>query len=210
MINIILVSATRFEIEPALRFLNTFNSDKISVTPCITNVGMVNTAFELGKQAGKNFDIAINAGIAGSFGRYKTGGVVQVAEDCFSELGAEDDDEFISIDTLGFGIQKLSIKNVLVNEVTEALPKASGITVNTTHGHEGNIKKIAERYNADVETMEGAAFIHAANAFGWQAIQLRAISNKVEKRNKEAWDIPLAIKALNEKLIELINIINSH
>jgi len=210
MIHIILVSATRFEIEPTLRFLYTLNTDKISVTICITNVGMVNTAFELGRLAGKKFDIAINAGIAGSFGKYKAGDVVNVTADCFSELGAEDDQEFLSIDALGFGKQQVSLLHVLENELTKHIPKAAGITVNTTHGNEASIKKAAERYHADVETMEGAAFIHAANVFGWQAIQLRAVSNKVEKRNKANWHIPLAIQALNETLIELLTLINSH
>ena len=44
--------------------------------------------------------LAINAGVAGSFGEYDEGEVVNVPDDCFSELGAEDDEEFLSIDFL--------------------------------------------------------------------------------------------------------------
>jgi futalosine hydrolase len=39
-------------------------------------------------------------------------------------------------------------------------------------------------------------------------IQLRAVSNYVEKRNKDAWNIPLAIENLNKQLIAIINDFN--
>lgn len=204
MIKIILVSATPFEIEPTRQFLQNFVPVNSSVTTCVTGVGMVNTAFELGKLNGQQFDIAINAGIAGSFGALAKGDVVNVTQDCFAELGAENDTEFLSIDELGFGTQHVAIKHKLYNTVIEKLPVATGITVNTTHGHEASIEKLKARYNADVETMEGAAFIHAANAYGWQSLQLRSVSNAVEKRNRDNWNIPLAINNLNATLIDLI------
>ncbi|WP_431199504.1 hypothetical protein ACRQ5D_10000 [Mucilaginibacter sp. P25] len=41
-------------------------------------------------------------------------------------------------------------------------------------------------------------------------MQIRAVSNYVEKRNREAWNIGLAIKNLNTFAIDLVNqIINS-
>jgi futalosine hydrolase len=216
MIKVILVSATVFEIEPTLLFLehfkaakpHTFIFGKLEIEVCITRVGMVNTAFELGKIAGKHFDIAINAGVAGSFGEYDPGDVVNVTDDCFSELGAEDGSRFLSIDVLGLGEQKTGLFNLVHNPVTDKLPMVSGITVNTVHGNKESIEKVINEFKADVETMEGAAFIHAANVFHWRAIQLRAISNRVERRNKENWQMPLAIKNLNEVLIELIKNLN--
>ncbi|WP_317898802.1 phosphorylase family protein [Aurantibacillus circumpalustris] len=212
MLKIILVSATRLEIEPTLLFLEHYRSEKqhtfifgkLEIETCITQVGMVNTAFELGKFVGRNFDIAINAGLAGSFGEYDAGEVLNVTDDCFSELGAEDGTNFISSDVLGLGEQRVGFNNLIHNLVTDKLPMTSGITVNTVHGDEDTIEKIKKAYKPGVETMEGAAFIQAANAFNWRGIQLRAISNKVEKRNKNNWQIPLAIKNLNEVLIELI------
>jgi len=35
-------------------------------------------------------------------------------------------------------------------------------------------------------------------------LQIRSISNYVEPRNKDNWDLPLAISNLNNTLIELI------
>ena len=71
----------------------------------ITGVGMVATAFALGKHLAVNtYDLVVNLGIAGSFDRnIALGEVVEITEDTFAELGAEDDDEFIPIDDLGFG-----------------------------------------------------------------------------------------------------------
>lgn len=210
MTGILLVSATPFEIEPTQAFLRTHVLNNCTVTTCITGVGMVNTAFELGKLNGRAFDLAINAGIAGSFGAFKKGEVINIMRDRFSELGAEDGAEFLSIDAMGFGKQEAILEHVIENAVTERLPKGCGITVNQVHGFEPSIQKITVRCQPDVETMEGAAFIHAANAFGWKAIQLRAISNMVETRNRANWDIPLAIKKLNEVIIDLLKIVNEH
>ena len=39
-------------------------------------------------------------------------------------------------------------------------------------------------------------------------LQLRSISNYVEERNKANWDIPLAIKNLNDKLSEVIDVLS--
>jgi futalosine hydrolase len=216
MKTVLLVSATEFEIEPALEFLKnhkgikprTYLFGKIEVEVCITGVGMVSTAFELGKLAGRNFDAVINAGVAGNFGLYKIGDVVNVTKECFSELGAEDDEKFLSLDELGLGKQKLQMNNRLQAEAIKSLPQAFGITVNTVHGNEESIRKVISLYQPEIESMEGGAFIYAANAFNWRAIELRALSNHVEKRNRENWDLPLAIKNLNAVVIELIKELN--
>lgn len=211
MTKIILVSATVFEIEPTLRFLepgrqgpNSYQLHNSSIDVCITGVGMVNTAFAMGRLEGRSYNMAVNAGIAGSFGKYAPGEVLNVTQDCFCELGAEDGDSFLSIDALGFGQQQVSMKHPLRHALSSSLPLATGVTVNTVHGNEQSIEALRKICAADVESMEGAAFIHAVNAFGWPALQLRAISNKVERRNRDNWQIPLAIGRLNEVLTTFI------
>lgn len=216
MLKLILVSATAAEIEPTLKYLegqnsfkwNTFLLEKVQITVCITGVGMYNTAFELGKFKGEHFDLAINAGLGGSFGLFEKGEVVNVISDCFSELGAEDGTDFLSIDELGFGKQHTKIVKTADLKALRDLPETSGITVNTVHGNEKSIEKIKKRYAAGIESMEGAAFIEAGNTLSWKTVQLRAISNLVEKRNRSNWNIPLAVKNLNEVLISIINELN--
>ena len=53
--------------------------------------------------------------------------------------------------------------------------------------------------------MEGAAVMMVCEKFKIKSIQIRAISNLVERRNKEKWNIPLAIKRLNEEAYKIIN-----
>ena len=53
--------------------------------------------------------------------------------------------------------------------------------------------------------MEGAACFMVCEKFNIPCMQIRAISNKVEKRNKTIWDMPLAIKNLNTKVQQIID-----
>jgi futalosine hydrolase len=52
--------------------------------------------------------------------------------------------------------------------------------------------------------MEGAAFFAACAGISGNYIQVRTISNYVEKRDKEKWQMPLAIRNLNDFLITFI------
>ncbi|HEY9083244.1 MAG TPA: hypothetical protein VIN73_07910, partial [Vicingaceae bacterium] len=79
-----------------------------------------------------------------------------------------------------------------------------GITVNTTHGDETSIAKVKNLFHPQVESMEGAAFLYACLLEGISCLQIRAISNKVERRNKDNWDIKLAVKNLTEKSLAII------
>src|SRR6185312_2112668 len=100
------------------------------ITPLITGVGMVATAYSVGKHLATNqYDLAINLGIAGSFDRdIALGEVVETVEDRFSELGAEDDQIFLTIDELGFG-EGISKSSYQLPD-SFGLKKVSAITVN--------------------------------------------------------------------------------
>jgi futalosine hydrolase len=53
--------------------------------------------------------------------------------------------------------------------------------------------------------MEGAAFMFACDQERIPYLQVRAVSNLVEKRNRDRWNIPLAIENLNKKIIEFLD-----
>ncbi|MBT3612518.1 MAG: futalosine hydrolase [Flavobacteriales bacterium] len=168
-------------------------------TILITGVGMVNTAIQLTKELLQNkYDLVINMGVAGSFSDViKIGNVVEVVEDSFSELGFEN----------GVGFEQFSDFELGTRYSVEGktdLQKMRGITVNTVHGNEKLISEIVNRLNPDVESMEGAAVFKVCNEFGVPCIQIRAISNNVEKRNKANWNIPLAIHNLNNQVAKII------
>jgi futalosine hydrolase len=178
----------------------------------ITGVGMVATAFALGKHLSSNkYDLVVNLGIAGSFDRnIALGDIVEITEDTFAELGAEDDTNFLPIADMGFGeatfypSKKLADLYNLFN--TFNLKQATAITVNTVHGNEESIKKVTGRLNPQMESMEGAAFFYACKQMGVPCLQIRAVSNYVEKRNRANWNIGLAIKNLNTFAVEFLKL----
>jgi len=201
----LIVAATAFEIQPLLDSkIKNFSLDTL-----ITGVGMTRTAYMLGQHlAIQSYDLIINAGIAGSFDRnLMIGEVVEVVEDRFSELGAEDGDSFLTIDDLGFGnsiYQALQPKGSAPHWLD--LKKVCAITVNSVHGQDASIARLKARLpEVTVESMEGAAVFLAANERQIPALQIRAISNYVERRDRESWDIPLAIKNLNDVLLERLS-----
>jgi futalosine hydrolase len=52
--------------------------------------------------------------------------------------------------------------------------------------------------------MEGAAFMYASLIAGVPFAQVRAVSNMVERRNRAAWKIDAAIRALGECSVRLL------
>ncbi|TWR24345.1 futalosine hydrolase [Mucilaginibacter achroorhodeus] len=173
----------------------------------ITGVGMVATAYALGRELSTNrYDLAVNLGIAGSFDRnIALGEVVEVIIDTLAELGAEDDEKFLPIDEMGFGKGAFAASRSL-NEIADlGLKNCSAITVNTVHGNEHSIAKLKQRMNVEIESMEGAAFFYACTEAKVACFQLRSVSNYVEKRNRDNWQIGLAVKNLNEVAIRLLD-----
>ncbi|HEY0610467.1 MAG TPA: hypothetical protein VGD35_12440, partial [Chitinophaga sp.] len=71
-------------------------------------------------------------------------------------------------------------------------------------GSPASIERLEQKYAPDIESMEGAAFHFACLQEAVPFLQLRSISNYVEARDKSKWNIPLAVKQLNETLIALV------
>ncbi|MCK9423857.1 MAG: futalosine hydrolase [Bacteroidales bacterium] len=235
---ILLVAATTFEIRPLLttlpllkRFddkLSRYGLKNVTIDVLIPGVGMMLTAFHLGKQLSlQHYDFAINAGIAGTFNKnIPIGTVVNITEDCISDLGAEDGTDFLSIFELGlmdpdeypyrdgrlindseivFHDKGLEIKDRRSGiNMIEKLPKVKGITVNTVHGSTSGISRAIEKFDADIESMEGAAFLYCCLASRVPCLQIRAISNVVEERDKSRWNMDLALRNMNAILLEMI------
>jgi futalosine hydrolase len=203
----LIVVATIDEIAPFLTCFNLSGTDFIvtnNFDVLITGVGMTASAFALGQTLTTNYNLVLNVGIAGSFDtNIPLGSLVYIVEDTFAELGAEDNENFITINQLGFG------ENTYKSTFTENidLPKVKGITVNKVHGNADSILKIARFFSPHTESMEGAAVLYACERLSIPCLQVRAISNYVEPRNKENWKIGLAINNLNNWLISFISLL---
>jgi futalosine hydrolase len=219
--DLLIVSATPFEIDPLKKYLDNqfipfgnyrYQKGALTVSLLITGVGLPLAAYSLGRLFGqKRYDLAINAGVAGAFDRdLKTGEVVQVVTERFGDLGVEEaDGRFTDIHQLGLieADQAPFTGGRLVNEASlkfDFLPKVHGLSVNKVHGFPESITQIREKYDVQVESMEGAAFFYACLQEHIPFLELRAISNYVEARNRENWDVWLAIQQLNEVLSQIV------
>ena len=222
---ILVVAATSPEIDPfvaGLRYRSDGDSGVTAYTRLghdvdvlTTGVGMVATAAWCSHVLGRcEYDMALNLGVCGSFDRaLAPGTVVHVVTDGMPELGAEDDEAFLSVQELKlpggseFPFRDGRLMNVAPpsNAVLNRLPAVHGITVNTVHGNDASIAAIVRRCDPQVESMEGAAFMYACLIQQRPFAQVRAVSNVVEKRNRGAWKLDEAIGALGETALGILD-----
>ena len=180
----------------------------------ITGAGMVATAAQVSRALARTrFDLAINLGVCGAFDRaLALGSVVHVTSDRLPELGVEDGRTFVPAETIGLVDADTPpfTGGCLINAAPpasitlEALPRVRAITVNTVHGDEASIAAVVGRHHPQVESMEGAAFMYACLIAGVPFVQLRAVSNYVERRDRAAWKLPEAIASLGRVATALI------
>jgi len=217
--NVLLVSSTFSEIEPLYKHLQSswiesplgvFTKGSCTATCLITGVGMHRMSYALGRYVAlQRPDLCINAGVAGGFnGKVAIGDVVHVTSEAIVDLGAEDiDGDVLVLEQIGLEEDISSIKG-LVNTAAEQyafLKNVRGITSNTGHGSEASVAKIVARWDPDVESMEGGAFFYCCLKADIPFVEIRAISNMIEPRNRNNWDMDLAINNLNAQLIEMLN-----
>ncbi|RYG22014.1 MAG: futalosine hydrolase [Chitinophagaceae bacterium] len=205
----LVVAATYEEVMPVFTHFGWLEASFVNQTDfdvLLTGVGMTATAFALGQHLNEDYGLVLNVGIAGTFdSTIELGSLVNITEDTFSELGAEDGDRFLAIDDLGFGKAVYKSNFTSENKLISDLKVVNGITVNTVHGHAGHISRIQERMNVKTESMEGAAVFYACEQLNIPVLQVRSISNYITQRNKENWKVGLAITNLNDWLINYLN-----
>ena len=214
---ILLVAATPTEIAPTVTWLRnaataqerdvlTFPRVQVQVT--FTGLGPVRTAFALGHLLGQATpQLALQAGVAGAVDRVlKIGQVVNVISEALLDDGAEDrDGSLLSLPDIGFPYGPPFGADGTLSPVGPSsilpYPTVHGGTVARASGSAERIALLRKHFpQVQVETMEGAAFFHACLSTGIDALQLRAISNYVTPRDRDAWNMPLAITNLNTAL----------
>jgi futalosine hydrolase len=205
---VLIVAATRAEVGGLISSFQLPEGNFITAPGfdlLVTGVGMTATAFALGQHLSAAYSLVVNLGIAGCYNRQVAlGTVVNVVADQFAELGAENKDEFLTIDELGFG---KSVYHNLYNQSDDAIANlrpVHGITVNKVHGNKDSIAAVTARLNPVTESMEGAAIFYSCSQMNIPCLQIRSISNYVEERNRTNWEIGHAVKKLNEWAIEFL------
>ena len=211
---ILLIAATTFEINPLLQYLeknfrrteSVFESEDLSVRVLQTGAGMLATGVHLSHHLSiSNYDLVVNAGVAGSYDpQLPPGTVVNVVSEILGDLGVENaDGSFGHLSELPWSDQPLEMRQT--TSAYKFLPAARGITVNRVHGSARSIARVRQTFpNVQIESMEGGAVFYVCQRFEQHFLEIRAVSNWVEPRNRDNWQMDLAIQNLNDVLRELI------
>jgi futalosine hydrolase len=188
-----------------LRFINRENN----VTVANTGIGIASTAYHLAGLLQNKYDLALNIGIAGSFSeKLNIGEVVAVYSETFGDFGVAGingfstcfEENILSANMFPFSNGVLRSENAWKMSNDLSISAVKGVTNNTVSGEENLIKRMRDKFSPEIETMEGAAFFYVCLMENVPFVEIRAISNMVESRDKNKWNIPLAIKNLSDKV----------
>jgi futalosine hydrolase len=200
---ILVVAATEMEIAP-------FAAKNTFANVLITGVGAPACMYALTKHLLQNeYDFVIQAGIAGTFkNQYPLGQTFVVKIDLFADLGIQEKDQFFTLFEKNFVHEDAlpNTKGMLVNSIENyfSLNPVKAITVNTVSDSLAQTELYKKKYEADIESMEGAAFHYVCLQEKIPFLQIRSISNFVGERVKTNWKMKEAIDNLNENLIRII------
>jgi futalosine hydrolase len=187
----------------------------LEIRVLVTGVGSISTAWAMKQWLSANGkpDLAINAGIAGSYkDDIETGSVVMPVTDCFADAGMEDGNNFLTLFEAGLADpNEFPFKSGLLYSDSRyivglkgSLNHVSAVTVNTATGSDSTRNKLVQKFNPDIETMEVATFFYICIREKIPFLALRSISNRVELRDKSKWNITLALDSLSEKLGKIL------
>ncbi|MFD6658519.1 futalosine hydrolase [Streptomyces parvus] len=162
------------------------------------------TAFALASGAPESspYGLVVSAGIGGAFTPVTPLGSLVVADGIVAaDLGAETAEGFLPVTALGFGRDRFAPPPALVREVAAATDAATGpvLTVSTVTGTaERAGALLAAHPGALAEAMEGFGVAEAAARAGVPVLEVRAVSNAVGPRDRDAWRIGDALAALTD------------
>ncbi len=210
--NILLVAATYFEAEKIIsefafieKAPDFFQSKESNVDIIITGVGTPAVMFSLFTQVNfRNYDLIINIGVAGAYkNELSVGEVVNVTVDRFADLLIHDKNN-LPVEAFKTSVnQKYS--NILTGGKIQntsdypayfhSVKKCRAVTINYPGKYNFN--------DAEIESMEGAAFMMICKHYKKCFIQIRGISNFVGD-NISNWDFKTPIQNYSDILIKFI------
>ena len=205
--SILVIAATDMEIEP-LRAKNP--KEKY----LITGVGCAETVFHLTKAlSAEKYSLVIQVGIAGTFDKNQSlGETVVVEKDCFADLGLNEKNTIKNVFEMGFADANSFPfeKGFLVNRYLGQLGLShikvvNGISVNFISDNQNYIYQLQTKYNAEIESMEGAALHYVCLHEQVPFVQIRGISNYAGERDKSQWKIKKAVESSNVLVSEIIH-----
>ena len=155
----------------------------------------------------------IQFGVGGAYvGSFLSVGMVAVAEkEVHLDTGVLTAEGWRGMDEVGFPLLGEHYNVFPTDEaLARALEGAAGAvrgvfgTSETVTGRFDQAEALQRRFDLSIESMEGAAAAQVCLALGVPFAELRGVSNIVGERDKRAWNVPLAVRAVSEALLNFL------
>lgn len=208
----LLVCATNIEAQRIIAAMNMrelskfmHSSDEFSTDLIITGMGSVATVFAMLSQRSLSmYDLFINFGIAGSFSKKcKIGEVYNIKSDYFGDIGINTDKGFKQVFDTSFNhAYENLVNNGKLYNTSDYPPFFKGL--DNVRGVTVSIPESQDFVDAEVETMEGAAFMLVAKHYKKMFVQIRGISNLIGVTKRDNWDIDTPINNYSNLIIEFL------
>jgi futalosine hydrolase len=162
---------------------------------------------------GGDYTHVISAGICGGFdGRVEIGDIVVASATVAADLGCRTDDGFRTLADMGLAqadVMPFDDADVWAKRLTSAgQPVGTGelLTLSCMTGTDRDAEALAARFpNALAEAMEGWGVAWAAQSFGVDAGEVRAVSNLIGRRDPSTWDIAGSLDRLSRAFEALLS-----
>jgi futalosine hydrolase len=189
-----------------------FTNTSANVDVLITGVGVPSTMYHLQKRLHQvDYDLVIQAGIGGAFTTdLYLSETVLIKQDTFGDLGAEEKNIFTPFfNTALIGANEFPFTDGWLLTTTTLpentnLKKVKAVTVNKVTDNLLHKQQLLDVFDAQIESMEGAALHYICLQENMPFLQLRSVSNYVGERDKAKWKMKEAIENLNSELSMLI------
>jgi futalosine hydrolase len=200
----------------------------LELNTVVTGIGAVNaslgtqqTILELHPDMRPN--LIVHVGIAGAYPQsgLEPGMVACASEMIFAGMGAEDGEDFIDLEGLGFPLGHVGGRPYYnqipawtgSRDLAAQLGLACGpfLTLETATGSAATLAKLQRRFpDALAEDMEGAGVAHVARQMDYHILELRGISNLVGPRDRSSWKIGPALLACKTTLEQALPLLELH
>lgn len=197
---------------------------------CVGGMGKVNAAHAATLLAQFNPEALIIFGVGGAYpsSGAKIGDIALAKEEIAGDEGVMCLDGFKDAEYIGIpliktatsmiyttypareDLLKRALQALVFDKETDTAEVLLGafITLSTCTGTLSRARALEGRYHGLCENMEGAAAAQVAELHGIPWLEVRGISNIVEDRNIDKWDIPRAANAAQKAVAHILSIFN--
>jgi futalosine hydrolase len=219
---ILALAATEFEMTPLTRLLATAGVGASMCRTLVSGVGMVETALRLARyleHCDSQIDWILHFGVAGAYvtdapdpdGHANLLDLCLAEEENLGDFGICYADRIESFEARLGGPVRFSLDQSLVSQASAILTRhglahrqGNFVTVSAVSATKKRGMMLAGRFNGLCENMEGAAVARVCSDFSLPVLELRAVSNLVEDRDVNRWQMAAACNLAAEAAVLLI------